>query len=250
MYALNVNPSLFNALFLFSPNLEYGNNQLVDSFAMTYHKFSVLNKFLYVSVGDDSGYESIYRPGINKLDSVATSGRLRNFIFKFDYLNNCNHFESPQISLPLAISAYKTLYGYASVPEREKFLTSKTGYLNEIKNFYEGKVNILGYLYEPGIDVIKNEFAYYALDRNKTEQAVDVVNWGIKLYPDNYFTPSLFLTKSYILEKKDDINAALKSCESALDFLETHKEKMNGEDYKYTTEELKNRLQELLKKSN
>ena len=99
MYALNVNPSLFNALFLFSPNLEYGNNQLVDSFAMTYHKFSVLNKFLYVSVGDDSGYESIYRPGIDKLDSVATSGRLRNFIFKFDLLANQKIFQCKKLSI-------------------------------------------------------------------------------------------------------------------------------------------------------
>jgi hypothetical protein len=87
------------------------------------------------------------------------------------------------------------------------------------------------------------------MDNHKPEQALDVINWGINLYPDHYFTPSLYLTKSYVLEQVHDINAAIKVCESGLNILESNKEKMNQEDYKYTLEDLTNRLQELLSKN-
>jgi predicted alpha/beta superfamily hydrolase len=244
MYSLNTNPSLFNAYFLFSPNLEYGNKQLVNSFART-GSTSAINKFLYVSVGDDSNYEQKFRPGIDKLDSVVNSNQYHNFFFHLDHLTNCSHFESPQIALPLAITDYKNLYRFPSIKEREEFLLSKTGYLTEIKKFYEVKANTLGYLYEPSIDVINNELVYFALDRNKNDYALDVVNWGIELYPDNYFTPSLYLTKSYVLEAKQDIQLAIRSCEEGLIILNNNKAEMNQEDYSYAREDLMVRIEGL-----
>jgi len=245
MYALNTKPFLFNAYFLFSPNLQYGNKQLVNSFAASGRK-SEENKFLYVSVGDDSNYESKFKPAIAKLDSVVRSKHDQEFICSIDYLTHCNHFESPQIALPLAISEYKKIYKSPSVSQRENFLSRSTGFLNEIKLFYKEKVKILGYLYEPSIDIINNEFVYYALNKNRFKQALDVVNWGIKLYPNNYFSPSLYLTKSYVLEKMDDKKAAIRTCEAGLTILESNKEKMYQEDYQYAYDDLTDRLNELL----
>jgi predicted alpha/beta superfamily hydrolase len=245
MYALNTRPSLFNAYFLFSPNLEYGNKQLVKTFA-TLGIESVKDNFLYISIGDDPNYESKFKPAIENLDSAIRTKDYQNFICKIDYLTHCNHSESPQISLPPAISEYKKLYQWPSVSQREYFLSNAKGYLDEIKNYYKEKTKILGYQYEPGIDIINNEFVYYALDKNKMKEALEVINWGIELYPDNYFTHSLYLTKSYVLEKMDANKAAIESCKVGLTILKSNKEKMYPEDYQYAFDDLTNRMNELL----
>jgi hypothetical protein len=78
------------------------------------------------------------------------------------------------------------------------------------------------------------------------KEALEVINWGIELYPDNYFTHSLYLTKSYVLEKMDANKAAIESCKVGLTILKSNKEKMYPEDYQYAFDDLTNRMNELL----
>ena len=242
MHALNTRPDMFGAYFLFSPNLEFGNQQLVTAFKKQYTNGSALNKFLYVSVGDDSNYERRFRKGVKQLDSLLQKGSIKNFVSEVDYIKNCNHYESPQLSLPLALSIYKDLYAYPSQDSLKAFLNNKNMFLAQIHNFYQEKAKYLGYLYCPSIDVINNEFAYFALNNSKTNAALEVINWGITLYPNNYFSYSLYLVKSDILKARNDLEGAIKACTSGLKILETTKNAMLPEDYQYALADVKEKL--------
>ena len=238
---------MFDAYFLFSPNLEFGNQQLVTAFKKQYANGSALNKFLYVSVGDDSNYEKRFRPGVEQLDALLQKGSIKNFMFEVDYIENCTHYESPQFSLPLALSAYQDLYAYPSQDSLKAFLNNENTFLTQIRRFYQEKSEYLGYLYYPSIDVINNEFAYFALNNSKTSAALEVINWGIELYPDNYFSYSLYLVKSDILKARNDLEGATKACTSGLKVLETTKNTMFPEDYQYALADVKEKLSMLMK---
>ncbi|MBN2637595.1 MAG: alpha/beta hydrolase [Bacteroidales bacterium] len=248
MYALAVNKDLFNAYFLFSPNLEYGKKQLIKTFELKYPKQSEINRFLYVSVGD-IGLENTFKPGILQLDSVVRANHYINFPFTYDSLVNCDHLFSPQRSLPMAIAAYQKLYFPPTQLQKEQFVVSKEGFLNKIKAFYKQKELMLGYDYMPGIDIINNEFVDFLLEENQTDQALKVINWGIRLYPDNYFSYSLYLQKARVLEKHGDLHGAINACQDGFATLNETKSKMDYSDYVYARDELKRKLEYLRKKS-
>ncbi|MBN2614285.1 MAG: alpha/beta hydrolase [Bacteroidales bacterium] len=248
MYALDTNKDLFNAYFLFSPNLQYGSRQLIKAFEQKFPKHAEINRFLYVSVGD-IGYENYFKPGIEELDSLVRANHYVDFPFVYDSLQNCDHLFSPQRSLPLALEAYQKLYLPPTKAQREQFAKSNEGFLNKIKDFYKEKESLLGYDYLPGIDIINNEFVDFLMEQNQAEQALKVVNWGIRLYPDNFFSYSLYLRKADVLEKKGALNGAISACENGFTILNETKSKMNYGDYVYARNLLKKRLDELRKKA-
>lgn len=248
MYALDSNKELFNAYFLFSPNLQYGNRQLIKAFEQKFPKHAEINRFFYVSVGD-IGYENHFKPGVEELDSLIQTDRFVGFPFVYDALKDCDHMFSPQRSLPLALEAYQKLYLPPTQDQKEQFLNSKEGFLNKIKDFYKEKEPLLGYNYLPSIDIINNEFVDFLLDKNQTDQALKMVNWGLRLYPDNYFSYSLYLRKADVLEKKGDINGAISACENGFTTLNEIKGKMDYGDYMYARNQLKKRQDELKKKA-
>ena len=94
--------SLFQGVIAVSPNLVYDEKQLIDTARLFFAQTTKNQRYLYASAGDAPGMESMFRAGVQELDSIIQALQPGNLHWKTRYLDGDDH-----------MSTFPTTFNYA-----------------------------------------------------------------------------------------------------------------------------------------
>lgn len=240
------NSKLFNAYIAVSPNLEYGNYEVLKKVEKLLASSPTVNSFLHVSVGDTDEYEKLFYKGIKRLDSMLTSAKIRGLRFNVDYLVNENHLSSPVTELPRALKSLSKLMARPANSEIVAIINNESLSLyEELRKRYSELEEWFGYTYQPSENDL-NSIAYVALYNKKAGESVKILNWALELYPDGI---NLYDSKAEMLENLSKTKDAKNALELGLKKLEGVKSTLDKERYDYYKKILEEHMERLNKKS-
>lgn len=243
-HALCDRDSLFNAYFIFSPNLIYGNSKLLKDFQA--NKSNRLDKFLYVSNGDTGELEQGFARGVHALDSLITdSPRKEGFHVRIDYFTDVEHHESLPLSIGRAVKEYLQFSYSAPGDSIFELILAKTNYAEAIKEYYQNHGSYLGYTFYPGVYGFYNTWIIYAFQNEQFKKALQALEWATELHRNDDDLYLLYIAKADAFNELEIKKAALAACDDALKSLQAVRGNFTQEDYKWAEKEINDKISEI-----
>jgi len=200
-------PEMFDAVINISPNLDYDKEQLIDKLKKFRNKENKINSYYYVGYGKTGNPETRFFPATEKAIKLFSS---RGIYIDYDKMENENHSSI----LPIAIE--KGLLKY----NQFIFLTPK----NTI-DYYEN-------LEKNGEIILKpdeiNMLAYENFWKNKIDNAIEIINWGINKFPNE---DNLYDSMGEFQEKKGNISVANGFYKKAIKKIKENKQSYEKDEY-------------------
>lgn len=244
MHALCDRDSLFNAYMMFSPNLVYSKNRLLEDFKA---KAPVkLNKFVYLSIGDTGEPETGYLKGIRRFDSLLlNSPVIKGFEAHIDYLTEVGHMESLPVSLGRSVKEY-IRYSYGTPGEDVRMaMLAEDDFAKAFSKYYNDRQEYLGYRYYPGVYNLYNHWIVLAGMNGQPRKILQIADLAIKIHEGDSHRYILYLGKAQAYDDMNDTESALKACEDAMKSLQAEHDQYDKEDYKYAEEEINELISEI-----
>lgn len=244
MHALCDRDSLFNAYMMFSPNLVYSNNRLLEDFKA---KAPVkLDKFVYLSIGDTGEPEIGYLKGVCRFDSLlVNSPGIKEFEAQIDYLTEVGHSESLPVSLGRGVKEY-IAYSYGTPGEDvRKAMLAEDDFAKAFSRYYDNRQEYLGYRYYPGVYNLYNHWIVLAGMNAQPRKILQIADLAIKIHQGDRHRYILYLGKAQAYDDMNDSGSALEACQDAMEALRAERDQYCKEDYKYAEEEINGLVAEI-----
>ncbi len=233
-------PEIFNAYIVISPNYHYDNEQIVHKFDSLSNRQVLSEKFLYIAYGKGDTYEERFKPGIQKMDSLLIKKNVPGLKWQVKSLDNESHGTTAAEGI---FKGFIALYKQFTLPY-EQFLiyindTTKP-FIESVKNYYKSQSKWAGILLPLVNDV--NARGYYCFYLNKKDEAVEVFEWALSLYPNDI---NLYDSMGEIQQSKGNNKEALHYYSKGLAVLEQQKSKLQIETYQRLIKGFKERIQSI-----
>lgn len=194
IYTLATNPDLFNAYIAISPYLMWDNGLVLKRAEAELDKKLTMNKFLYITIGD----EPTYTNSLEKLTNMLKSLDAEKNDVNLSNDKNLPALPPPRFTSPLEWkfvemkSENHATIPFKSVYEGLEFIyagwriqdsIAKKG-IEEIKNHYVNLSRKFGYQ----IDVTEasiNRLGYLLMGQGKIKQALEYFQYNVKTFPNS-----------------------------------------------------------------
>ena len=207
-YCLLNHPQMFNAYIAVSPNLAYDGSQLVMGLeALEPAKVSG-DIFFYISKANESStngfndWDNAHKRAVTILNDGKFSGKIS--LVSQDFSTSQNHYSVFPFATLSGLDAYLD-YRFFNARNSLKYYTelSKKGLLDITADFI-------------------NNLAYDCLNKNKYEDALNVIDYGIEKFPENH---NLYDSKGEFYERMGYVKNAAASYKKAMEVLTDQKSK-------------------------
>lgn len=201
VYTLLDSPDLFNAYIAIAPYLAYKDNYIKTLAESTFGKMTALNKFLYISVGEEDEEREHVKTFKQLLKNKAPDGLEWNIKF-FD---EEDHGSVPHVSVYYGLKSFFPHWkintkildgGVDAIKKHYQMLSKRYGYTIPIP---EGTINYLGYV---------------LLQRKEDiTGAIEAFQFNVELYPDS---ANVYDSLGEGLEANEQYELALKNYKIAV----------------------------------
>jgi predicted alpha/beta superfamily hydrolase len=226
-FTLTKYPELFNAIIAVSPNYYYDNEQLLNTFDSLATSKLLNKKFLYIAYGKGDKLEERFRHSTMKFNSILKKKNLMGVNWSVKSLDNDSHGTTPMEGFFKGFNEFSKALTVDD-EQAETFVKDKSKpYLDNLKSYY-GKQTIATGIKLPAINDV-NRLAYNSFYANKKAEAIQILEWGVYLYPDD---ANLFDSLGEIQQDLGNINEAKKSYVKGMNIIESQKSLLSEAIYK------------------
>lgn len=227
-------PSLFNAYLANSPNY-INDDWQIDRLLKERMLDLPRPRLLYIAYGSGDSIEDKFEPGIKKINTILNELAPPHLMWKVESLENfSSHGTTPLPGTMKGLEFFHKSIRLAITPDIT-FSDIKTFYHNHLTEWLGFKVN-------PDPSEI-NTLGYELLCMDRKELSLEVFDWAIELYPQNY---NLFDSRGEVKEHLLQFESAEADYRNAMQLLieefETNKinEQTYNEGFSWITERLNN----------
>lgn len=237
---------IFHSAIAISPNLMWDEENMLDIFESQ----EIPEKgFYYLSIGDTWQVEKNFRIGVERFDYLFSKKdqdyRIENespneqFAFIIDSNEDATHGTNFMISMPRAlIELHRTM----AITEDEMLeMAKKETFLDDIKKEYARLATWKGTDAPNPSESQLNSIAYSLSYEELYDKAVEVLNWGIELYPNAY---NLYDSKAEMLLTSEQYEESVTCYKKALQVLKENKSEISQEDYEFISDMIKEHIKE------
>lgn len=218
-YSMLTDPDFFDAYIAISPNYSYDDGQMVKRFSKLDPKTIKTEKFVFISHSNENIKTSERWTGWaesnQKIVEMLNSDKFKTTI----YLETKDFSATENHGTTFPIGAF---YGLKSFIDYQ----FRTG--ENIIEYYEmlAKSNIITL----GPENV-NTYAYECFWNGKPHDAITVIDWAIRKFPDEN---NLYDSQGEFYEELGNLNKAQSSFQNAMDVLAKKKGKMDKDEYNET----------------
>lgn len=242
-YAMAKYPKIFNAGICISPNYTFDSEAIFQTINSAIKNKSLAGRFMYIAYGKKDEMEENFRKSTIKFGNLLKSIRQPQFDFKIDSLDNTSHSTTP---LEGIFKGLVFVNNYMNLPyEKYKpFLIDSTAkylvtYLKKYFNAQTSRTDLL----LPRIGEI-NLIAYNAFYSGRKKEAIEILEWGISLFPDD---ANLFDSLGEIQQDSGNIEKAKFYYEKGLSIIESQKKELPNDIYSSQVKWFNKRLSNISK---
>jgi predicted alpha/beta superfamily hydrolase len=235
-------PQLFNAGIAVSPNFVFDQQQLVHKFDSIPNVGVLNHKFFYLAHGQGDYLEDKFKDATDKVGNMLTAKNIPGLTLLFKTLDNNSHGTTPMEGV---FKAFMALYGQFTIPDKlidSFYKDTRTSFIVNVKQYYSRVSARLGIQLPLVHDI--NNMGYNCFYSNKKQEAVDVFDWGLTLYPDNI---NLYDSRGEIEQNIGNKQEALESYTKGLEVVKKQKNKLDATTYANLVQGFENRLKSLNK---
>lgn len=243
-YSMLKFPKVFNAGICISPNYVYDKEVLLTSFTQTIGRNNNAARFLYISYGYGDETEENFRKSTIKFGKLLEVSKVPNLNYLVDRLNNNSHSTTPMEGI---FKGLVYINNFMTLPyEKYKPLldsSSKVSFIDYIRNYFENSGARVG-MQLPSIGEL-NTIAYNAFNARRIKDAIQVLEWGISLYPND---SNLFDSMGEMQENAGDTEKAKYYYQKGLSVVESQRNELQESSYNPKLNWFKERLNNIEKK--
>lgn len=201
-YTLFTKPALFDAYIASSPSVMHREETTLKAVREKLAGGTELNKFLYLTVGD----EPRYVPAIEKAVALLKEKKTTGLNWKYVPVKGEHHRSMPLKSM---YNGLETLFADYDMPSPFEIGAME---IKDLRQRFVAFSKTYGFQIRIP-EIIINYVGYLALQQNKMEKALEAFNYNVELYPTS---PNAYDSLGECLEKKGDIEGARKNFEKAV----------------------------------
>ena len=200
LYTLVQNPDLFDFFIAISPAVFLYNKLLIEDADTILAGRSTLNKYLYITVGD----EPDFRRGIQDFVKILGDKAPNDLRWKFEDLGKEDHMLTPHLSI---YNGLETVFSDWRLPDN----VLEKG-VKEIKEFYERLSRKYGFEIHARMQTL-NVLGFSLMEEKKYKDAIEVYNYCVSIYPDFWMA---YHNLGYCYQQTGDRELAIKCYEKTL----------------------------------
>ncbi len=243
-YAMLKYPKIFNAGVCISPNYIFDEEAIFKTLNHPVTENSISGRFLYIAYGNADEMEEKFRKSTIKFGELLKKSKIPRLIYKIEPLNNMSHSTTPMEGI---FKGLIFINDFMNLPyEKYKIFfsdTSKRSFIDYIKQYFKTKSLQTGLLL-PSINEL-NLIAYNAFYAGKKNEAIQVLEWAISLYPDD---SNLYDSMGEIQEETGYIEKAKYYYQKGFSVIESQKSELSESTYKSKINWFQKRLDKTDKK--
>jgi predicted alpha/beta superfamily hydrolase/ElaB/YqjD/DUF883 family membrane-anchored ribosome-binding protein len=192
-----MNPKpLFNGIIAISPNLVYNNEQLIDIGKSYFVRDLEKVAFIYTSSGDVGSMELRFNKALHKMDSVAQANPNDKILWNIEWLEKEGHISTFIPSFNIGIRKFFDNFIISEIALQNMLEDSIVSIDNHIAGFYNRLSDFTSQKQLPSASYL-NKLAYDILYLDQAHKSLDILNYAISLYPNDY---NLYDSKADMLE--------------------------------------------------
>jgi len=200
LYALVRNPDLFNIFIAISPAVVLYNTLLIEDADTILARRSTLNKYLYITVGDEPDFRKGIQDFVKTLECKAPD----DLRWEFVDMEKEDHMLTPHLSIYYGL---ETAFSDWRLPDNvlEKGLEA-------IKEYYKNLSGKYGFEIHARVQTL-NLLGFNLIQEKKFEEAIEVFKHCISVYPDFWMA---YHNLAYCYQQTGDRELAIKNYEKTL----------------------------------
>lgn len=225
-YAMLKYPSLFNAAIAVSPNYQYDQEYMVKEFDKLANTQILNHKFLYIAHGFGDVTEERFRPSTQKIEALLIKKNITGLRWTFKSMDNDNHGLTQMEGIFKGLVALNKQLNLSD-EKIEMFINDKRKpFIENVKDYYKSVSDWAG-IKLPIVNEINN--AGYGLFYSKrTKEAIDIMDWGIAMYPRN---TNIYDSMAEIQLQSGDKQASIKYYTAGLNEVKNQKQTLDSKRY-------------------
>lgn len=225
-YSLFNAPELFNAAIAISPNLQYDELQVVRQFENLKNPKLLDHKYYYLAHGNGDAYEDSFKIGIKKVDSILQVKAFPGFRWKYKDFDNDSHGTTAMEGMFKGLIDVFRQFSLSDKQINAFYADDKKPFIDQVKDVYQAASDWSG-LRLPVVDDL-NTMGYNCYYANKKQEAVEVFQWGLTLYPENI---NLYDSIGEVLQLSGNKEEALKYYRKGITVIEKRKGTLETKKY-------------------
>jgi predicted alpha/beta superfamily hydrolase len=225
-YSMLKFPELFNAVIAVSPNYQYDNEQLVQTFYNLPNYDNLNHKYFYLTHGAGDNYEDSFKKGSKKIFCLLKDKNITGFRWQYKEMDNDDHGTTPMEGIFKGLVALNRQFALSYTQVEDMYNTKDKPFLDAIKNYYQSSSKWAG-LKLPDADVI-NTLGYNLYYKKRNAEAVAIFKWGLQLHPANF---NLYDSMGEIQQELGNKQLALRYYNEGLNLVKQQKAKLSNEIY-------------------
>jgi len=183
-YSMLKFPKIFNAGICISPNYLFDDEAIFSTYKAAAERKNLSNRFLYIAFGYSDETEEKFKTSTIKFGNLLKENKNSNFKYKMDQLNNNNHSTTPMEGI---FKGLIFVNDFMNLPyEKYKPILvsdSSENLIEYVQKYFKDQSKKTGAIL-PCVDEL-NTIAYNAFYADKKKEAIQVLEWAIKLFPDD-----------------------------------------------------------------
>lgn len=219
----------FKGVLSISPNTQYDSDHLVSKLDTILREGMAPEAFHYMTAGTTGRMENSFRRASNRLDSVYMAHPSEHLKWHYEVYEGQGHSITPMRSVGEGLAAFGDLFVLNEDVAAKYLEESKDDYLTSIQNHYKTLSDWLGFRFTPNVDEVNN-FGYIAMGEKEYQTALEVFEFGMKLYPTD---ANIIDSSGEALENLGKHQEALGAYQAALVLLESQKESYSKDQYEF-----------------
>ena len=172
LYALQTNPELFQAHIAYSPAVWWDFGATATSTKAFVSKTKTLDNYLYLNIGEESGF---MRERYDDMHNFISSNTPKGLTFVSDEFANIPHALT---SVAGIFNAYQNLFLPIQMPQR-----AYTGDTGSIADYYQKLSQQYGEQTPPPEPLVR-ELGYHFVNSGNFAEAIKIFKYGIMLHPE------------------------------------------------------------------
>jgi predicted alpha/beta superfamily hydrolase len=201
LYALQTNPELFQAHLAYSAAVWWNYGATAKSTKAFMAKTKTLDNYLYMNIGEESGF---MRERYDDLQNFISSNTPKGLTFISDKFDTVSHGLTSAAGI---FNAYHNLFLPLRMP-----IQAYTGETRSISDYYNRLSQQYGEQTLPPEWVVR-ELGYHFVNNGDLEEAIKLFKYGITLYPEK---PDAYNGLAYGYEQSEKYEESLAQVNKAL----------------------------------
>lgn len=225
-YALLKYPSLFNAAIAISPNYQYDKEYMVQQFDKLANAQNLNHKFLYIAHGYGDATEEKFAPSAKKVEGLLAKKNISGLRWVFKSMDNDSHSTTAMEGIFKGLIALNKQLNLSD-EKVEKFISDKRKpFIENVKDYYQSASEWAG-IKLPVVNEINNA-GYGLLFSKRNKEAIELMTWGISIYPRN---TNLYDSLAEVQLESGDKQASLKWYMAGLNEVKNQKQTLDPKRY-------------------